>query len=345
MKPSTIKLAKAYLDASNAGDDAQRLAIAKEILTLQQERENAKFFGAIVVAAHCTDEQEADEKFNAPDLRRVVLPAPPAKPLQGASWMPDAPIPRRDWLLEGMLPAGRLSSLYGEGAIGKSLIAMQIAAAVMHGGWPIAIDPELKPAAENIARHAAPKPIREPIGKVLWLTWEDEIDEFRRRWRMAANAGAVGHYDNDANRTGLNADPKNLTLVNMREIANGGPLWAPGETAGSSHISSRAIWTAAGRDFLLSLKGHALAVIDPLAAAFGSNENDRALVRQFTAALDGEAERSNCAVLLIAHPPKSKDSGGYSGSTDWRNSVRASYHLEVSADTAHKINHRQKAEK
>lgn len=326
MKPSTIELAKAYLQASNAGNDAERQAIAKQILDMRQADTNAEFFGAIAKAANCKTDAEVDECFSRVDLRRVVIedPQPQLGPFQGASWKPDDPIPDRDWLIENFLPAGRLASLYGEGAIGKSMLAMQIAAAIMHGGRPIALDPELSPETESDALadtgRAAPSWL-ESKGKVLWCTWEDEINEFRRRWRMAFNAGALIEP---------NADPEKLTLVNMRHPDIGGPLWAPDSSKGGGHISSRATWTDAGKRFLDSLEGHVLAVVDPLAAAFGSNENDRALVRQFTAAVDGYAETTSCAVLLIGHPPKSQDSGGFSGSTDWRNSVRASYQLETS---------------
>ena len=47
-----------------------------------------------------------------------------------------------------------------------------------------------------------------------------------------------------------------------------------------------------------------LLIIDPLAAAFVQNENDRALVRAFLSALDQWAEDHSCAVLIISHPPK-----------------------------------------
>lgn len=351
MKPNTIELAKAYLEASNAGNDAERHAIAKQILELQQAKtpENAEFFGAIAKAADCTKEADADELFRKVNFRKVVVEDQSALgPFQGESWTVGADIPNRNWLIENMLPAGRLVSLYGEGAIGKSFLAMQVAAAIMHGGWPIALDPELDRQAASGAladiERAAPKQCPDPKGKVLWLTWEDETAEFRRRWRMAFQAGAIGRRAKEE-VIGFDADPELLTLVNMRRPGIGGPLWAPDNRAGSGHISSRATWTDAGKRFLESMEGHVLAVIDPLAAAFGSNENDRGLVRQFTAAADGHAETTGCTVLLIGHPPKSQDSGGYSGSTDWRNSVRASWHLEKSDETGHVICDGNKAPK
>ena len=75
-------------------------------------------------------------------------------------------------------------------------------------------------------------------------------------------------------------------------------------------------------------------ILDPLAAAFALNENDRALfqtVRGFCSDWDGWARMAGCAVLLIAHPPKGTAKDGaarYSGSTDWRNAARAVWSLE-----------------
>ncbi len=79
--------------------------------------------------------------------------------------------------------------------------------------------------------------------------------------------------------------------------------------------------------------------MDPLAAAFGSNENDRALVREWLAIFGDFAARRGCAVLLIGHPAKvaAGEASRYSGSTDWRNGVRALWTL-----TTEKVGGREK---
>ena len=70
-----------------------------------------------------------------------------------------------------------------------------------------------------------------------------------------------------------------------------------------------------------------LLIIDPLAAAYACNENDRGLVRAFMASWDAWARGIGCTVLLVAHPPKSNAS--YSGSTDWHAAARAVWTLDV----------------
>lgn len=75
-----------------------------------------------------------------------------------------------------------------------------------------------------------------------------------------------------------------------------------------------------------------LLVIDPLAAAYGSDENVRALVRQYMASWDAWGRAHKCAVLMIAHPPKQTagkgdDDGWWSGSTDWPAAARGAWAL------------------
>ena len=198
---------------------------------------------------------------------------------------------------------------------------MQIAVGVMNGMAPLAVDPDPglskddQTGIENDS-HLCRQIGEQVAGKVLWLTWEDSADDILHRWHMAYQAKAIADPLPDSDR---------LSLVDMCEAAAGGPLWT------HDPVRKESGWTPAGRAFLARLPGHRLAVIDPQAAAFAGNENDRGQVRGFCAALDGEARKSGCAVLLIAHPPKSGEDG-YSGSTDWRNAARSLLILEA-ADT------------
>ena len=98
-------------------------------------------------------------------------------PLPGEEWEPVGP-PAREWLIPGMVPAGRLAALYGTGGAGKSTLALQLAAAVMHGGSPLRTAPDTQDPERLETHHPVLQPLPEArCGRVLWLTWEDETAE------------------------------------------------------------------------------------------------------------------------------------------------------------------------
>ncbi|MCY4005776.1 MAG: AAA family ATPase [Rhodobacteraceae bacterium] len=328
--PDLTPLIAAYRAAEAITDQAaQQQARGDAARALYDALPPGMVEGGMLDAALNALEQTPDDPELQAAFRAAFDAEMPPAPLPVQTWERTPPA-RRDWLIPGWIPRGRLTSLYGAGGAGKSRLALQLAASLMHGGSPLAITPGTSDADLADLRSSGMGKMQEGGLRVLWLSWEDETAEFLRRWRMAWQAGAV---------TVEYPDPARLSLVDMREI--GGPLWAP---EGNGHISNRATWTAAGMRFLSSLKGHALAVVDPLAAAFASSENDRALVRQFAATIDGAAETANCTVLLIGHPPKAI-AAGYSGSTDWRNAVRAMLALETSPETGYLLDADEGSEK
>ena len=229
--------------------------------------------------------------------------------------------PRREWLIRGWLPRGRLAAVYGRGEVGKSRLMLQVAHAVTCGGFVLPWDPDV--SAPDTVRGDVPEVTGG--GRVLLVTWEDEADEVRRRWRMAHAAGAVT----------TDRMPAEIAILDMRRHG-AGALWGP---KGFGHVSTRGDWTAAGRRVLAMLPDYDLAVLDPLASAYASSEIDRALVRGFAARLDSEAEAAECAVMLSAHPSQSgeKTASAESGSTDWRNAVRSRWVLgpQRTAHNAH----------
>ena len=213
----------------------------------------------------------------------------------------------REWLVDRLIPHGRLSSLYGVGEAGKSRLVLQLAAAVIAGSGPmIRRDPEA--SSDKGLETVGDVPEVKQQGRVLLVTWEDEPNEVSWRWKMAHAAGAI-----------VCPDPRDdLRVLNMRAV--GGPLWAP-HPSGTRHTSTAGEWTTNGRRVLASLQDFTLCVVDPIAAAYACSEIDRALVRAFCSAIDGEAEQAECTVILVGHPPKTGEA--YSGNTDWYSAPRA----------------------
>ncbi|WP_192179046.1 AAA family ATPase [Mesorhizobium amorphae] len=71
------------------------------------------------------------------------------------------PVPRREWFIEDMIPMRQVTILNGDGGVGKSLLALQIAAASALSVDTLGLAPLARP--------------------VLYLGAEDGADEFQRR--------------------------------------------------------------------------------------------------------------------------------------------------------------------
>ena len=259
-------------------------------------------------------------------MRPVVSAAQHAEPVTDWTGMP----PDREWLLPGWLAVGRVHLLTGSGGRGKSRLALQLAAA-------LAADSEAWPLPWQTAgrgplpsdRHPPTLPRTGDGGlPVVVASWEDEADEVHRR---------------------LQAQPVSVADLADRlhyvDAAEWGPLWAPEQ--GSRHVQTVAELTAAGRRLRrLCERVHArLLIVDPLAAAYGSDENVRGLVRQFMASWDAWGRAQRCAVLMIAHPPKQGagdrgTDGWWSGSTDWPAAARSAWALEPAGDLTRLVCHK-----
>ena len=227
-----------------------------------------------------------DAKTKTVDLSRFV---------KTDGWVNDPP--PRQWLIPDVLPEGRFTLLSGPGENGKSRLVIQLALGMARG------EQRWLPNADRL------KLLQLHSRSTVFVTWEDEHDEFRRRMPHAYAEHAEGR-------------------IHVLDLATLGPLWAPPEGQ-SGHTSTRAELTPVGRAvrrYCEEVKA-ALLVIDPVAAAFAVNENDRALVRPFISDWDGWARKNGVAVLVLGHPPKSDHA--YSGSTDWRNAPRTVMELNV----------------
>ena len=207
------------------------------------------------------------------------------QPLQGDTWDREGQ-PPVNWLIRKWLPSGRLSVLHGEVGAGKSWVALQVVAALMHGGAPLAA---LDGIPEKVRRQAGDLCTMQEGGlRVLWLTWSEASEDVLERWGVLRQEGAI--------RADM-PDPDLFTLVDMRKA---GPLWV------LSDKWSENCWTETGRRFLATLRGHAVAVIDPAEMAVQEEwqgyirPDERALAeRHVTVAMDNAAREAGCAVLLI----------------------------------------------
>jgi RecA-family ATPase len=201
------------------------------------------------------------------------------------------PVPPREWLVPDLIPHRNVTLLGGDGGAGKSLLALQLAMAVVAG----------KPWIGRAVTQ----------GPALLLSAEDDHDELHRRLADITRAAGVRFAD--------------LGAMTIRSLAGEDALLAI-ETAVS--LTETALYEELARR--AEVERPRLIVLDTLADLYPGNENERTKVRQFITILRRLAIRADCAVVLLGHPSLTglSTGSGTSGSTAWNNSVRSRLYLE-----------------
>ena len=208
------------------------------------------------------------------------------------------------WLVERWLPRNCVAMLTGDGGVGKSRLALQLAWALSGDGqW-------LGEAGQMPAAGADYGSGFEPVGPstIVYATWEDSPEQIRGRLYWLEQSGKSGNGEN-------------FKIADMRAR---GHLWAANERYAVPGL------TPTGEELRLACEMHEarLLIIDTLGVANGASEIDRAQVGAFFADWAAWADEHDCAVLLIAHPPKTAGVT-YSGSTGVLGGVRAMWTLET----------------
>ena len=204
----------------------------------------------------------------------------------------------REWIVPDWLPKGVVSSLSGDGGMGKTLIAQQLLYAAGIGGKWLGLD---------VPKMAG-----------LGVFCEDDQDELHRRHvDIKTDLGyAVGNpFDHTWVWPRVGSD--NLLVTFDRENR---PLMSPFFADIMRHVMAKRV---------------ELLILDTVADLFGGNEIIRAQVNYFIKAACGsfiaKAKEAGftLSVLLLSHPSQAgRNSGtGESGSTAWNNAVRARLYL------------------
>ncbi len=230
-----------------------------------------------------------------PMLPPHVPPPPPIEPKVewfSVSDLNGAP-PAREWVVDEMIPMDTVTLLYGDGGTGKSLLALQLAAAMAVGGMWLN---------------------RVPMaGKTVYVSAEDDRAEIHRRVALIANS--------------LRFPLGMFLAITVADLAGKSALLAEVKPRSGALFGNELFHLI---DNQIASIGPRLVVMDTLADIYPGNENDRAQVRQFIGLMRGIAIKRKCAVLLLAHPSLTGISSGTgaSGSTAWNNSVRSRLYFE-----------------
>ena len=201
--------------------------------------------------------------------------------------------PDRQWIVRDWIPCGVVTGLYGDGGLGKSLLAMQLQVACALGApWP------------GLPAEQCP---------TLGVYCEDDEDELRRRQRdIERDYGVDRSQMRDVHwicRLGHDN-------VMMTFAKNGAGELTP--------FYSQVL--EAARD----LKARTV-ILDTVADMFAGNENDRLQVRQFVSrALGSIALATKGGVMACLHPSRAglASGEGDGGSTGWNNTLRARASLQ-----------------
>jgi RecA-family ATPase len=244
-------------------------------------------------AAHI-EKLDASGAINATELLKTKPAKKPILPVLRASDLYGQLIPPRRWLVVDVLPGRNVTLLQGDGATGKSLLALMLAVATVRGASWIGLEP--------IQR-----------GPAVYLSAEDELPELHRRLDNIAQHHNVSLQEfSDLHLIPLAGDDAVLAApVGRSNIIEASPLFAALRTC-VSEIKPR------------------LVVLDTLADLFAGEENQRTQARQFISLLRRLALDNDLCVLLLGHPSLEglRSGSGTSGSTGWNNSVRSRLYFE-----------------
>lgn len=231
-------------------------------------------------------EQQNRQETDEDEWQDAKAESPPLVFVNIAAWQ-NQPIPNQPWTVRNRIPAKTVTLLSGEGAVGKSILALQLGVAeILSKDW----------------LGSMPEP-----GPVLMVPCEDDPDELWRRLARIAD-----HY---------NARFSDFRDMHLLALAGQETLMATPDRSGLIHPTKLfARVHAAACDIKPKL-----IVLDNAADIFGGNENNRAQVRHFISILRKLAIDSGAGVLLTSHPSLTgiNTGTGLSGSTAWDASVRS----------------------
>ncbi|MCK1595574.1 AAA family ATPase [Bradyrhizobium sp. 164] len=202
-------------------------------------------------------------------------------------------VPPRRSVVEHLVPDRNVTLGFGDGAVGKSLIALHMAACVsLDRPW---------------------LGLRTQRGPALYLTAEDELDEVHRR------LACICAYEG--------IEISELGALHILPLAGKDALLAvrDGERGG---MKPTRLFERLKRE--LAILRPKLTIIDTLADVFGGDELQRVQARSFIGLLRSLSLEFDMATLILAHPSLTgmASGSGTSGTTGWSNSVRSRFYVE-----------------
>lgn len=251
------------------------------------------------VATWATRKPEEEE----PDADGEPEEPEQSRPFQASDFTGDPP--ERRWIVPEWIVEGAVNSLYGDGGLGKTLLAQQLACSAAIGAPWLGL-----PTTQ---------------GSVLAVLCEDDVGELHRR--HYAIKASMGHtIGNPFSKVWLWPRVGEDSQL-VRWDRNGLPALTP---------------FAAWLTKMVEECAPTLLILDTLADFYGGDEIARTQVNYFIKVVLGrlikERTAAGCAltVLLLGHPSVGgkADGRGFSGSTAWNAAVRSRMYLTRPEDGA-----------
>lgn len=196
-----------------------------------------------------------------------------------------------DEILVG-LPRGTIGLIVGQGAVGKTMLAMQVSAG-------LALGRDLTTGDDAGEPHFLSPPVETPR-KVALILGEDSHDQLHNRLvglidAFRFNDSEVHQIDQNLRIYALDGDDMRVISMGRDRQPEPGPLL--------EGLNRVAAWAD-------------LVILDPLVRLSDFEENDNAAASALMLAIAQAAKGSQCAMIILHHVPKSAGANGSKG--DWR---------------------------
>jgi RecA-family ATPase len=193
------------------------------------------------------------------------------------------PEPQR-WLIDQMLPVGAVTTLFGDGGVGKTLMAMQMGVAIDRG--------------RSFFGHASAQ------APVMGIFCEDTKDELDRRFHAISRVAGIDQ----------------ASVISFRFQSRFGQESLLGRFSDKGEFAPSKLLDAIRQRALDT--GARFVILDNILHLYSGNINDPGEVTRFMAALNRLALEIDGAVLLIGHIAKTVGSE-FSGTMAWSNASRS----------------------
>ncbi|MHB1668987.1 MAG: helicase RepA family protein [Thiomonas sp.] len=213
--------------------------------------------------------------------------------------------PHLDFVLPGML-AGTVGLIVGQGAVGKSFLALHIGISVALG----------KAACTGMGDALWPAPASGPVAIVMGEDIPHVVHYRLHELRAALSPDDLAQIDAELDVQSWTDEQDDLRVIQRQ----------PGGLIGHGPFYAKLRALAEGRR---------LVILDPLAFLHDCDENNNGDMTTLMRALGGIARATGCAILVLHHIGKSKDGDDWErsrGASSLTTAVRLQLNLTVMSE-------------